>query len=198
MRRGASLIMAVLASPMALAADPPAAPPATAAVTVTNPEVPVAELELRLLPLTKAELDVEAGAWMQLLAGQVREIAEAEIDVSRQNAAIAATKDADRAAAGEQAKAATLERLVALRAERSAMLDRVAAVLDALADKGGNVEMQRRYVAAVSGVHINVADTSAAWVALTGWLKSPEGGIRWGLNALKFIGCLFAAWLVAF
>jgi small conductance mechanosensitive channel len=193
----AAVIALGSATPAALAAEPPAAPEAPAPVTASDPAVPVSELELRLLPLTKAELDVEAGAWMQLLANKVRQIADAEIDVSRQNAAIAAAPDAEQAAPAERAKAELLERLVALRADRTALIDRVEVVLDALVQKGGDAAAQRRYVNAVSGVHINVADTSAAWATLTGWLRSPDGGIRWGINALKFLGCLVAAWIVA-
>ncbi len=199
-RQSAILIAAAAAAPAAIAADPPvaAAPagPAAIAVTAAGPAVPLAELELRLLPLTGAELEVEAAAWMKLLADKVREIADAEISVTRQNAEIA-SQDADRVAAGERAKADLLERLVAMRSDRSATIERVGAVLDALAQKGGDVDAHRRYVTAVSGVRINVADTSAAWAALTGWLSSPDGGIRWGINALKFIGCLIAAWIVA-
>jgi small conductance mechanosensitive channel len=49
------------------------------AVTTADPAIPVAELELRLKPLTRAQLKVEADGWLQLLQAKVREISTAEI-----------------------------------------------------------------------------------------------------------------------
>lgn len=49
------------------------------AVTTADPAIPVDELELRLKPLTRAELKVEADGWLQLLQDKVREISTAEI-----------------------------------------------------------------------------------------------------------------------
>jgi len=39
------------------------------AVTTADPAIPVAELELRLKPLTRAQLKVEADGWLLLLDG---------------------------------------------------------------------------------------------------------------------------------
>jgi len=49
------------------------------AVTTADPTIPVAELELRLKPLTRAQLKVEADGWLLLLQAKVREISTAEI-----------------------------------------------------------------------------------------------------------------------
>jgi len=49
------------------------------AVTTADPAIPVAELELRLKPLTRAQLKVEADGWLLLLQAKVREISTAEI-----------------------------------------------------------------------------------------------------------------------
>lgn len=49
------------------------------AVTTGDPAIPVDELELRLKPLTRSELKVEANAWQLLLQEKVREISLAEI-----------------------------------------------------------------------------------------------------------------------
>ncbi len=51
------------------------------AVTTADPTLPVAELELRLKPLTRAQLKVEADGWLQLLQAKVKEISTAEIAV---------------------------------------------------------------------------------------------------------------------
>jgi small conductance mechanosensitive channel len=49
------------------------------AVTTADPTIPLDELELRLKPLTRAQLKVEADGWLQLLQAKVREISTAEI-----------------------------------------------------------------------------------------------------------------------
>ena len=54
------------------------------AVTAANPEVPLDELTLRLDPLTRAELEVEAQAWMALLQRKVQQISDAEIAVKHE------------------------------------------------------------------------------------------------------------------
>ena len=47
--------------------------------TTGNPEIAEDVLQLRLKPLLRAELKVEADAWLQLLEDKVREISTAEI-----------------------------------------------------------------------------------------------------------------------
>ena len=137
-----------------------------------GPAVPVDVLELKLVPLTKAELDAEVGAWMQVLQTRVTGISYAEIAI--------------KTAQGEE-KQQVLEALTKLRSDRTALIDRVEVVLEAYRTKGGETEEQEQYVAAVSGIKVDVKDASAAWTTVTGWLTSPQGGIRWGSNVLLFV-----------
>jgi small conductance mechanosensitive channel len=44
------------------------------AVTASDPEIPHDDLSLRLKPLMRAQLKVEADAWLQLLEDKVSEI----------------------------------------------------------------------------------------------------------------------------
>lgn len=62
------------------------APPAP--LTTSDPAVPVQELVLFLIPLTKSELLVQAEAWQGLVREKAQEIAEVEVAVKRQNAEI--------------------------------------------------------------------------------------------------------------
>ena len=55
------------------------AEPKYTATTISDPQIPVGDLELLLKPLTKSELTVEAEAWRQLLKSKVSQISEAEI-----------------------------------------------------------------------------------------------------------------------
>ncbi len=49
------------------------------AITTGDPGIPLDELELRLKPLTRAQLKVEADGWMQLLQNTVSEVTTTEI-----------------------------------------------------------------------------------------------------------------------
>jgi len=55
------------------------------AKTVSDPQIPVGDLELLLKPLTKSELVVEAEAWLQLLKSKVSQISEAEIQMRQKS-----------------------------------------------------------------------------------------------------------------
>jgi small conductance mechanosensitive channel len=66
--------------------EPPPEP-----VTISDPSIPVDELELLVKPLTADELFVEADAWLGLLKAKVAEISQAEIAVKRKDKAIKET-----------------------------------------------------------------------------------------------------------
>jgi small conductance mechanosensitive channel len=56
--------------------------------TIGDPEIPVAELELLLTPLTKQRLLIEADAWQGQLQAKAEEIVRAEIAIRRQTTEI--------------------------------------------------------------------------------------------------------------
>jgi len=256
---------------------------AESAVTTDNPEIPVDELELRLNPLTRSELVVEADGWLKLLQAKVQEISTAEIGVMYQREELAMADDVqetiedleeakqaareapvdeeaaeelveaekeaektlteakqavsklgeDKAVADisrkateearkfveqegesdpepsdeatEEAKGETQKKLDKftrdkteargnlltylndLRTQKNTLVDRVNVVLDALETKGGEVEEYRQYVAAVSGVKVDISDMEAVSATVTGWLTSTEGGLRWLKNISVFV-----------
>jgi small conductance mechanosensitive channel len=158
-----------------LAAVPPlpaqeTAPPLPA--TTSDVEIPVEELRLLLVPLTSEQLVVEADAWQAVLQAKAQLISDAEIQARR---------------ADGEAKTELLQQAAGLREERTALMDRTRAVIDALEAKGGEVEPYRKYIAAVSGLTIDATDVGATWTTVTSWLRSKEGGIRWGKNIGLFI-----------
>ena len=80
------------------------------AVTTGNPEIPVDELSLKLNPLTRSELVVEANGWLKLLQAKVREISAAEIGVKHQREELAMADEIKKALKGvEEAKQAARE-----------------------------------------------------------------------------------------
>ena len=94
-------------------------------------------------------------------------------------------------------KASLLSEITALRAERTALTDRMKVVLSELDAKGGDSALYQKYLTAVSGVVIDVADTSATWATIMGWMGSEEGGLRWLRNFGKFLLILAAFWLLS-
>ena len=62
-----------------------------------DPAVPVEVLSYRVKPLTRCELEAEAGAWLLLLQQKVREIADAEVAAIYKKEEIAKAKEVEKA-----------------------------------------------------------------------------------------------------
>jgi small conductance mechanosensitive channel len=84
-----------------------------------------------------------------------------------------------------------------LREEQTALLDRVNAATDALRAKGGDVQEYEQYTAAVSGIQVDVKDISATRAMIVGWLRSPEGGIRWAKTIISFVVIVVVSLILA-
>jgi small conductance mechanosensitive channel len=87
-------------------------------------------------------------------------------------------------------KNALNQHVITLDLERTAIIDRIETVLNELKKKGGEAKEYEDYITAVSGIHVDVADASATWTTVTEWLKAKDGGIRWAVNFLQFLGTL--------
>jgi len=149
-------------------------PPPT---TTANPAVPLNEFELLLRPLTKEDLKVEAEGWVGLLKDQATRVSRNKIDAMK---------------AEGDAKTQILAEATRLQEQQTALMDRVQAVVDEFRKKGGEVDVYEKYLKTVSGVKVDVSDAGGSWTLLTGWLTSPEGGLRWAKNILMFILTLLA------
>jgi small conductance mechanosensitive channel len=140
--------------------------------TTANPEIPVKELQYRLVPLTKDDLQVEAEGWLGLLKAHAAKISQVQIDAMN---------------AEGDAKEKLLADITKLQEQQTALMDRVKAVIEELKTKGGDVDAYDKYLAAVSGIKVDVTDAGGTWTVLTGWLTSKEGGLRWAKNIIFFI-----------
>ena len=149
-------------------------PPPT---TTANPAVPLNEFELLLRPLTKDDLKVEAEGWVGLLKDQATRVSRNKIEAMK---------------AEGDAKTQLLAEATRLQEQQTALMDRVQAVVDEFRKKGGEVDVYEKYLKTVSGVKVDVSDAGGSWTLLTGWLTSPEGGLRWAKNILMFILTLLA------
>jgi small conductance mechanosensitive channel len=119
-----------------------------------------------------------------------------------ESAADTVAREAD---AKKESKVTLLEQVALLREERTALVDRLRTVLDELerktdeadSDTMAKVRDLRLYAKAVSGIKVDVEDTTSAWIAVKGWLLSDEGGKRWAFNIAKFLVIVFAAWIIS-
>jgi len=105
----------------------------------------------------------------------------------------------------EEQKFKLLDELAELRNDRTVLLDQFKAVVTALETKTDKSDSEtlakirdyQLYASAVSGIEVDVKDVTSTWLAIKTWLLSEEGGQRWGLNILTFIGILIAAWITS-
>ena len=96
-----------------------------------------------------------------------------------------------------EVKTALLNHISTLVAERTILVDRFDVVLNELVAKGGTKDEYAAYIKAISSVKLDVTDTSATWIAVSGWLTSAEGGFRWAGNIIQFIVTMIVAYLLA-
>ena len=196
---------------------------AEAQTTAFSWDIPPNELALMLKPLTKQDLLAEAEVWRERLKTIAAEKAEAEVAVKRaaaesQQAAPgepAAPGQAQQAEQAQQAqqgaqapavsKEALIQRVNALQEQRMKVVDRFRLVLDELAGKTDEgdadtlavIKDYRLYIAAVSGINVDVTDAGSAWSVVKGWLISEEGGLRLARNVMVFVLILVAAWFLS-
>jgi hypothetical protein len=52
-------------------------------------------------------------------------------------------------------------------------------------------------IKAISGVDVKIADASATWTVISGWLTSTEGGLRWVKNISFFLVIVLISWILA-
>ncbi|NET68185.1 MAG: mechanosensitive ion channel [Moorea sp. SIO1G6] len=89
-----------------------------------------------------------------------------------------------------EVKKQVLVNLTKLRDERAGLSERFEVVLEELETKGGDVELYKKYVNAISGIKVDVTDTQGTWITIVGWLQSKEGGQRWANNIGKCLGII--------
>lgn len=162
--------------------DEPA--PGPSAVTTSTPYSSVDELELRLAPLTLAELEAEAVAWREIVKAKASEEAEAAIAVKK-------------AEAGSPEKASAEERFESAGGSRRELMERFGAVLTEWEAKGGDATEFRNYAKALSGVTLDVTDPEATASRLATWVKDPEGGLKWAGKIGVFAGIVIIAWMIS-
>jgi len=182
-------------------------------------DIPAEVLRLQIKYLSADELTKEADRWMSVLRKTVRDLNEVNIEIwyENQKLAVAEAATAEAAPADQESaerkveqeserKDKALARLAELRERRTQVIDRFNVVLAELSSKLGQtadgkeqeiVQQYRRYINAVKGLKLDVADTRSTSATITAWIKSSEGGLRLAKHVGQFLAIVAGFWLLS-
>jgi len=148
---------------------------------------------------TKAQKDADQ------ITDKAKATAEA-LEVSRSNVLEDTAKAMEDARTEKkEQKVDLLEEVNDLRLERTKLVDNFRTTVDELASRTDKedsttlavIKDYRLYIASVSGINLDLTDTTTSWIAISGWITSEEGGVRWAKNLAVFFSILIAAWFLA-
>lgn len=152
---------------------------------VLNPDIGLTELQHRLVPLTRLELNELASQWMVIVRDQTEEVMASQVAVDRTNGAV---------------EAEVRSQVADLVFKRNLYFKKFTAIIDALEKKGGDADVVAEYRAYHDTVLFDELRTSSVQTLLSEaqrWLFDPDGGIE----LLVFLGVVLAAlaalWLIA-
>ena len=152
---------------------------------VLNPDIPLNELELRLIPLTRTELEALSEVWLEIVRDATEGVMAAQIAIARTEGDI---EDAAR------------NNLAELILERGKLFDKYSRVISSLEKKGGDADQISEYRAYRSSVIVEETrntDFETLLAEALRWLVDKDGGISVGLNifilAVSLLGLLLAA-----
>jgi small conductance mechanosensitive channel len=155
---------------------------------VTEPGISPAELDVRLVPLTKTELKQLAEEWGKIVKSKTEEVMEAQVAIAHR---------------GSEVEEAARERLTRLVGERKQLFDKFSAVLNAWEKKGGDekaIADYRAYRNSIIAEEARTADFQTLVARAVAWLKAEDGGIelamKIGVVLLSLLGLLIVARIV--
>ena len=159
---------------------------ATEAKTTSDAKIQVDHLHVILRPLTKDELKIELGGWLDLLSAKIREVGETELKV--------------KALAEGTTDDALTKQLITLRTEETDLAQRARIVSEALKTKGGDVQDAEQFIGAVSSISATT-DSTSRWAALIGmarsWIEREDGGKLWAKRSLVAVIILLVFWMIS-
>lgn len=140
---------------------------APTAQTTDSPSIAVDKLKIQLVPLTAAQLEVEAKGWQELAQAAATRLADARV----------AAMDP-----GGPSKA-QIEKLIE---QEKQSLARLSAVLTAWELKGGDPASMRAWVSAIRGAEIKIDNPTGIAAAFNRWLKAEDGARAWLIKLVIF------------
>ncbi|MCK5921759.1 MAG: mechanosensitive ion channel family protein, partial [Methylococcales bacterium] len=148
--------------------------------TATNPDISYNDLALILEPLTAEDLEKEAKDWQALVKAQIGSTSSYLIQTR------------------ENSESKTIQtQLANMRENGNALVERFSLVLSELEQKGGDAKGYRDYIGGLPLLNVDTSDVRSFTPAITGWLTSQEGGMKWLKRTGVFIGVLLIFWILA-
>lgn len=168
-------------------ASDPAAEGAESALPseVINSEIDPGELDLRLIPMTKAELELLAETWLGIVKEKTEEVMTAQIDVARAEGNVE-----------DEAR----KNLASLTLERGHLFDKYSKVISSLEKKGGDPALISEYRAYRSSVIVEekrTADFQTLVAQALRWATDREGGVQLAIQTAVIVGSLIGLLLAA-
>ncbi len=124
-------------------------------------------------------------------------LAAAAVAPKPEKAETLAAKTDEAAAAKTDVKVQLVDYSTKLVSERTGIIDRLKVVLDELDLEGGDTKAPRAYIAAVSGLKVEVSDYVSTMARLKSWLTADEGGLRWARNIGLFLAYVIGSIILA-
>lgn len=162
------------------AEEAPAFPP-----QLSEPDIAIEELRLRLIPLQVSQIEALAREWMTIVQRQTEAVIDQQVMLL----------DAEGAA-----ETATRERLTELTRLRDQAFRRYSVVLDGYARKGGDqavVDEFRAYRNAIVVDETQNADFQTLMAQAIDWAMQEDGGIRLGIRIAVVVSALLGLLIVA-
>jgi small conductance mechanosensitive channel len=152
---------------------------------LTQPGISPAELDVRLVPLTKAELKQLAEEWAKIVKSKTEEVMEAQVAIAHR---------------GSEVEDAARERLTQLVGQRKQLFDKFSAVLNSWEKKAGDekaIADYRAYRNSIIAEEARTADFDTLLARAVSWLTAEDGGIQLatqiGVIVLSLVGLLMVA-----
>ncbi|MEM1277915.1 MAG: mechanosensitive ion channel family protein [Pseudomonadota bacterium] len=152
---------------------------------VLNPAIPLEELEFRLVPMTKSDLEALAAEWLAIVKTKTEAVMEAQIKIMNSE--------------GEEAQTSR-EAMAQLTEERGVLFKNYSAIVNAWEKKGGDEAAIAEYRAYRSSIIVEETRTADAQTLITqavSWAMNREGGIQLAIDIAVIIASLFGLLFVA-
>ncbi len=146
-----------------------------AAQSLTDESATVEQLETRLKAADKEAVAAALTTWVDRVRAKETEL----VSLVEKRSSVE----------GDE-KSRLEERIDALRAERDALAEKAGVIVQAAKAQGiEGAEEQEAFLSGLS-THLDLKDPNALLTFALNWLKSPQGGIKWGLNILAFFAII--------
>jgi small conductance mechanosensitive channel len=170
-------------------------------------EVPLAEFELELQPLTTEEVLNRLEQWQALLQEQVRERIRMDIllndpekleqSLAVRNEAASLVGIAEESVSIEELRSALAQQIERQQQIIVAITDRMKVAIEIVKRRGGDAQAFVDYIASATGRKLNFTDLSVLRVQVMQWLVSPNGGRMIARRILLFVGIIAVFWVVS-